>query len=387
MRPAAFLVAVLRCVGSGRGIALLTACLAGPAVAEDVAFAAVRPGTTLSLPRDHGSHPAFRTEWWYVTGWLRTEAGEDLGFQVTFFRSRPGTVATGNPSAFTPHEVIITHAALADAHRGRLWHDQRSARAALGLAGATPGDLRVWLDRWSLRACPGIAHGHDRDRSCVGQGASFVTRIDAAGFALALEFAPTQAPLLHGEGGLSRKGASPLAASWYYSLPQLGVTGRVTRGAHVARVTGTAWLDHEWSSEYLEAGASGWDWIGLDLDDGGALMAFRIRDAQQRTRWAGGTLRNAQGRVRVFSPPEVVFTPGRRWRSPRTGIEYPVEWRVTAGDFAIALRPFMDDQESDTRRSTGAVYWEGAVTALRDGRRVGRGYLELTGYGEPLRLR
>ena len=116
-------------------------------------------------------------------------------------------------------------------------------------------------------------------------------------------------------------------------------------------------------------------------------MAFRIRDAQQRTRWAGGTLRNAQGRVRVFSPPEVVFTPGRRWRSPRTGIEYPVEWRVTAGDFAIALRPFMDDQESDTRRSTGAVYWEGAVTALRDGRRVGRGYLELTGYGEPLRLR
>ena len=363
--------ACLRRAGAGLGIALLGVLLAGPAVAADAVFAAVRPGAPPSLPRDHGSHPAFRTEWWYVTGWLRTEAGEDLGFQVTFFRSRPGTAPAGNPSAFTPREVIVAHAALGDARRGRLWHDQRSARAALGLAGATPGDLRVWLDRWSLER----------------RGGHLVARIDAAGFALALEFAPTQAPLLHGEGGLSRKGASPLAASWYYSLPQLGVTGRVTRDGHVARVTGTAWLDHEWSSEYLEAGASGWDWIGLDLDDGGALMAFRIRDAQQRTRWAGGTLRNAQGRVRVFSPPEVVFTPGRRWRSPRTGIEYPVEWRVTAGDFAIALRPFMDDQESDTRRSTGAVYWEGAVTALRDGRRVGRGYLELTGYGEPLRLR
>jgi len=367
MRPAAF----LRRVGAGLGFALLASCLAGPAVAEEAVFAAVRPGTPLSLPRDHGSHPAFRTEWWYVTGWLRTEAGEDLGFQVTFFRSRPGTAEPGNPSAFTPRQVIIAHAAISDVGRGRLWHDQRIARAGLGLAGAAEHDLRVWLDHWSLERRDG----------------RFGTRIEAEDFALALELAPTQPALLQGEEGFSRKGAAPAAASYYYSLPQLRVTGRVTRGARAVRVSGTAWLDHEWSSEYLETGASGWDWIGINLDDGGALMAFRIRDRRHRTLWAGGTLRTADGVRRAFAPHEVSFAPGRRWRSPRTGVDYPVEWTVRAGELAIALRPFMDDQESDTRRSTGAVYWEGAVTALRDGRRVGRGYLELTGYGEPLRLR
>ncbi len=333
-------------------------------------FAGVEPGVALVLPRDHGSHPAFRTEWWYVTGWLRTDAGESLGFQVTFFRSRPGTVAADHPSAFAPHHLIIAHAAISDAARGRLWHDQRIARAGLGLAGAAEHDLRVWLDRWHLERRAG----------------RFSTRIEAEDFALALEFVPTQPVLLQGEEGFSRKGAAPAAASYYYSLPQLRVAGRITRGARAEQVSGTAWLDHEWSSEALEAGASGWDWIGLNLDDGGALMAFRIRDRQQRTLWAGGTLRTADGVRRVFAPGEVRFAPGRRWRSPRTGIEYPVEWTVRAGDLALALRPLMDDQESDSRRSTGAVYWEGAVTGERDGRAVGRGYLELTGYGEPLRL-
>ncbi len=338
---------------------------------ESPRFAVVEPGVAVTLPRDHGSHPAFRTEWWYVTGWLRTEAGEPLGFQVTFFRSRPATVATDNPSAFAPHQVIIAHAAISDAARGRLWHDQRIARAGFGLAGATEHDLRVWLDHWHLERREG----------------RFSARIEAEDFALDLELSATQPPLLQGEAGFSRKGAAPAAASWYYSLPQLRVTGLVTRGARAERVSGAAWLDHEWSSEYLEAAASGWDWIGLNLDDGGALMLFRIRDGQHGTRWAGGTLRTADGERRVFAPREVTFTPGRRWRSPRTGIEYPVEWRVRAGDFEIALRPFMDDQESDSRRSTGAVYWEGAVMAERDGRPVGRGHLELTGYGEPLRMR
>lgn len=356
---------------------------AGPSPAVDAAvaasrdtgesrrFAAVEPGVAVMLPRDHGSHPAYRTEWWYVTGWLRTAAGEPLGFQVTFFRSRPATAAADNPSAFAPHQVIIAHAAISDAGRGRLWHDQRVARAGFGLAGAAEQDLRVWLDHWYLERREG----------------RFGTRIEAGDFALDLEFAGTQPPLLQGEEGFSRKGAAPESASYYYSLPQLHVTGLVRRGTRAERVSGTAWLDHEWSSEYLEPAASGWDWIGLNLDDGGALMAFRIRDRRQRTLWAGGTLRTADGRRRVFVPTEVIFEPGRRWRSPRTGVEYPVEWTVRAGDLAIALRPLMDDQESDARRSTGALYWEGAVTAERGGRPVGRGYLELTGYGEALRMR
>jgi predicted secreted hydrolase len=167
----------------------------------------------------------------------------------------------------------------------------------------------------------------------------------------------------------------------------LKVTGTLARGGGKAQtVSGSAWLDHEWSSEYLDTEATGWDWIGLNLDDGGALMAFRIRGRDGATRWAGGTLRSADGTVRAFAPDELRFAAGKRWQSPRTGTSYPVEWRIVAGDRTFELRPLMPDQENDARLSTGAVYWEGAVTALESGARVGRGYLELTGYGEPLRL-
>ena len=153
------------------------------------------------------------------------------------------------------------------------------------------------------------------------------------------------------------------------------------------RVSGEAWLDHEWSSEYLDADAIGWDWIGINMDDGAALMAFRIRGAHGESRWAGGTLRAGDGRVQILGPGDVEFHAGRSWTSPRTHIAYPVQWRVRAGGREFELQPLMDDQENDTRLSTGAIYWEGAVRAYERQRPVGRGYLELTGYGERLRLR
>jgi predicted secreted hydrolase len=151
-------------------------------------------------------------------------------------------------------------------------------------------------------------------------------------------------------------------------------------------VHGRAWLDHEWSSRYLDAEAAGWDWIGLNFDDGAALMAFRIRGRAADTHWAGGSYRATDGAVRIYRPDELTFVPGRIWRSPRTGIEFPVTWTVHAADLTVALSPLMDDQESDSRLSTGAIYWEGAVFATAGDGRRGRGYLELTGYGAPLRL-
>jgi predicted secreted hydrolase len=151
-------------------------------------------------------------------------------------------------------------------------------------------------------------------------------------------------------------------------------------------VRGTAWLDHEWSSAYLAADAPGWDWTGVNFDDGGALMAFRIRDRSGGTYWAGGAYRDRAGRMRVLAPSEVRFEPMRQWRSPRTGIEYPVAVRVHAGALVITLEPLFDDQELDSRASVGTIYWEGAVRASIDGRAAGRGYLELTGYGGPLRI-
>ena len=342
-------------------------CLCGSAVAQD--YAQVQPGHELQFPRDHGSHPQFRTEWWYLTGWVKDARGHDLGIQITFFRNRP-RLAEDNASRFAPRQLLFAHAALADAKAGKLLHDQRAARAGFGLAEAQEGRTDVAIDDWSLR------------QTASGYSASIAARE----FAYALEFKVTQPVLLQGERGSSRKGPLPAQASYYYSQPHLAVSGSVTLKGEKIAVSGEAWLDHEWSSEYLAAEAAGWDWVGLNLADGGALMAFRMRDKQGGTLWAGGSLRAAGGRLRVLAPGEVRFEPLRRWRSPRTQAEYPVALRVQAGDMNFELEPTMDDQELDSRASTGTIYWEGAVSAKIGGKLLGLGYLELTGYWRPLRM-
>ncbi|HSD40586.1 MAG TPA: carotenoid 1,2-hydratase [Burkholderiales bacterium] len=335
--------------------------------AED--YPPVTPGHALQFPRDHGAHPAFRTEWWYVTGWLAGDGGRELGFQITFFRSRP-RVAEGNPSAFAPRQLVFAHAALADPRAGRLVHDQRAARAGFGLADAREGDTDVWVDDWSLRHVPD----------------GYSARVPARDFGLELAFRPTQPILLQGDRGYSRKGPLAAQSSYSYSRPQLAVEGTIPRGARTERVMGRAWLDHEWSSEYMAPQAVGWDWVGLNLADGGALMAFRMRGRETEVFWGAGTLRSADGRVRTFAPDEVRFEPRRRWKSPRTEVEYPVAMRVRAGDLDLDLDPLMDDQELDSRGSTGTIYWEGAVRAKVGVRVIGAGYLELTGYWKPLKL-
>lgn len=342
---------------------------AGAAAGLVAAAPAVVPGRTLTFPRDHGSHPEFRTEWWYATGWLETAAGETLGFQVTFFRARPG-LADDNPSAFAARQFVIAHAALSDPRQGKLWHEQKAARAVFDLAGAAEDDTHAVLDGWRLERRAGV----------------YRARLQGADLDLELALTPTRGPMLNGRHGYSQKGPDPASASYYYSVPQLRVAGTVRRGERRDTVTGQAWLDHEWSSAYLDAESAGWDWIGLNLDDGGALMAFRIRTRDGRQRWAGATLARADGSQQAFGPDEIEWTPGRGWRSPRTGIAYPVAWRLRIGALQLELEPLLDDQESDSRATTGAIYWEGAVRASSAGAGVGRGYLELTGYGEPLVL-
>jgi len=339
------------------------------AAAAAPSYAPVIAGHPLTFPADYGSHPTFRTEWWYVTGWLNTGAGEPLGFQITFFRTKPAIDET-NPSAFTPHQLLIAHCAISDPKRGRLWQDQRIRRAGMGLAEAAVGNTHVWIDRWSL----------ERD------AASYTAKISGEDFSFDLRLFETQAVLLNGDSGVSRKGAAAQAASYYYSLPHLKVAGSIVRQGRTDTVKGEAWLDHEWSSEYLDKEAVGWDWIGLNFDDGAALMAFRMRGAHSEPRWAGGTLRSGDGKVQTFEPSDIEFRAGRRWLSPQTGISYPVQWSVRAGGRQIDLEPLLDNQENDTRLSTGAIYWEGAVRAFEGHQPVGRGYLELTGYGQRLNL-
>jgi predicted secreted hydrolase len=339
------------------------------AAAAAAAFAPVVPGRALVFPQDFGSHPQFRLEWWYVTGWLETSAHERLGFQITFFRSRPA-LQEDNPSAFAPRQLLIAHCALSDPDHGRLWHDQRIRRAGLGLAEAASDDTRVWIDDWRLERRDGV----------------YDTRLVAADFALDLRLAPTQPALLNGEQGFSRKGPAAAAASYYYSLPHLEVSGNIARAANSTAVTGEAWLDHEWSSEYLDPAAAGWDWVGLNLDDGAAVMAFRVRDRDGNSYWSGATLRASDGTVRTLAGAEIEFVPRRRWRSPRSAVEYPVSMELRTGSRRLVLEPLLDDQENDARLSSGALYWEGAVTAYDNGHAAGRGYLELTGYDRPLSL-
>ena len=352
----------------GRLLAFLLAfSMAFPGRTE-TPFAEVVPGRVFGFPADHGAHLDYRTEWWYVTGWLEVD-GKPLGFQITFFRSRVAGQEE-NPSRFAPKQILVAHAALSDPARGRLLHDQRVSRAGFGLAEAAVGEGKVTLDGWRFEQ----------------QGGTFRVDLAAREFRFDLTLTPTQPPLLQGEGGYSRKGPKAESASYYYTLPHLKVSGTVAREGTARAVTGEAWLDREWSSHYMETEAEGWDWTGINLDDGSALMAFRMRRKGGGTLWAGGTIRNADGEVTVLQPDDIAFEPRSVWRSPRSGASYPVAVTVRAGNRSIELEPVMVDQENDTRRSTGTIYWEGAVRAKEAGREVGRGYLELTGYWRQMRL-
>jgi predicted secreted hydrolase len=351
-------------------VVLLWIALSGSAAAQ-TPFPKPVPGTRIEWPRDEGSHPDFRTEWWYLTGWLEAE-GKTFGFQVTFFRRRPGT-DEANPSRFAAKQLLFAHASLSDPSAGRLLRDERTARAGFGLAEAREGEMAVHIDDWRLQR-----RANDRVMQAT---------VASDAFELELVFEVEQAPLLQGRGGFSQKGPQQESASHYYSLPQLRAGGRVSVGDKDYVVKGTAWLDHEWFDFVLDEESRGWDWTGLNLEDGSAVMAFRMRDSRDAQRWAGATWREPGRNARAFESADIEWRALRRWRSARTGVAYPVEWQVRIGERTITLRPLLDDQENDARGSTGTLYWEGPVRAYDEADRyIGKGYLELTGYGERIRM-
>lgn len=349
--------------------ALLLSLAAGTGGLTPVTAGALN-ARALTFPRDHGAHPDLRTEWWYVTGHARA-GGREFGFQVTFFRSRVDATQ-GMASAFAARQLVFAHAAVTDVQGQRLWHDQRIARAGFGIAQASTDDTRLALRDWSLL------------RESDG---SYRAKVAAGDFTLDLRFTPTQPLLLQGREGLSRKGPQPSQASYYYSQPQLQASGRLLLQGQVHDLTGRAWLDHEWSEELLHTEAVGWDWLGMNLEDGSAFTAFRLRRANGTAVWDGGSWRAAGRTVQSFEPGRTVFTPQRVWTSPSSGARYPVQWQVDCPAGRYTVRAVVDRQELDSRASTGAIYWEG-LSELADarGQVVGRGYLEMTGYAQPLRL-
>ena len=373
---------------SGVGAALNSLAHAAGADANKPAVQA-RP---LVFPRDFGSHPELRTEWWYITGHASVGSGAQaraFGFQITFFRARvEGTQQMA--SRFAARQLLFAHAALTDVQGRRFRHDQRIAREGFELASASAQNTAIRLRDWSL----------------VRDGGAYRARVSGPDFRLDLDFSETQALLLQGANGLSPKGPDAGQSSYYYSQPQLAFRGEISiqgerfvlagEGAKSANAgfapgLGAAWLDHEWSDGLLHPAAAGWDWIGINLYDGSALTAFQIRDRSGKALWDGGSFRHpgmkAPTEPYVFKQGEVIFQPLRGWKSPLTQATYPVEWMVrTPADYYI-VKALLDQQELDSRNSTGAVYWEGLSDLFDSNRRqVGRGYLELTGYAKPLVL-
>jgi predicted secreted hydrolase len=345
--------------------------------------------TKMSFPRDFGAHLEFKTEWWYLSGWLDRKGSNSqdslgpVGVQATFFRSRTDYNLAAN-NAFAPRQLVLAHMALAVPEKQKLLHDQKSARLGLGAASLSDSDTHCSLYGWEFKRKVNAA-----SQEIYEVKARCNTHLPSQAFTLDLQFLCTTLPALQGKQGFSQKGPAPEQASYYYSRPQLQASGNIELDKKIVPVGGTAWLDHEWSSTLLDPNAVGWDWIGINLNNGGSLLAFRLRSKDNRNVWAYAVLRDAKNAVinEVSNAQSVQFTGLKNWRSITSGAVYPVAQRIEFGSYRYTIEPAFDAQEIDGRLSTGGFYWEGAVRLLNEQREVvGRGYLEMTGYSNPIKL-
>jgi predicted secreted hydrolase len=332
-------------------------------------FARASAARALELPKDHGPHFDYETEWWYYTGNLAAEDERPFGFQLTFFRRglSPGPPPPG-PGLRT-NQIYFAHMSLTDAGGRRHEFFERFSRGAAGLSGAIGEPFRVWLEDWRA---DGIAP----------DGSAVRLRANEGNWGLELEIAATKPLVLHGDHGLSPKSAEPGNASYYVGYTRMTATGQVFAGGPPVAVRGTAWFDHEWSTSALGPGAIGWDWFSLQLGDERELMFFQIRrDDGTVEPVSGGTLVEKDGRTRRLGASEVTIEVLDRWKSSDSGAVYPVHWRVVsaAASLDLEVNRRLDAQEL----RTSFTYWEGAVSlhGTSVGRPVeGAGYVEMTGY-------
>lgn len=344
--------------------------LSGPA---DDAFARVNEPINFVFPRDHGAHPAYRTEWWYYTGNLADSAGNQYGYQLTFFRNALMPDLPARTSALASNQIYMAHFALTNGAANTHESFERFSRGAGGLAGAT-GDptYAVWLEDWSVRETePGVAH---LQATVAGENGAV---------ALDLTLRETQEAVLHGDRGVSQKGPEAGNASYYYSLVQLETTGTVTSQGVTVDVSGVSWMDHEFGTSALSANAVGWDWFSVQLTNGAVLMFAQVRTVdggviEQFT----GTYVAADGTQQTIQAGDLVVQVREQWTSPRTKITYPSGWQIQIPRLGVdfTVEPAIKDQEMEV----SFVYWEGAVTiagTLDKTPVQGVGYVELTGYG------
>ena len=344
-----------------------------------------KPGYQWSFPRDHWAHPEYATEWWYFTGHLEDvdDPQRRFGYQFTVFRVGlvpPGEEPAADPSGWQTRQLLMGHAAIGDLSRKEHHFTDLLYREMPLLAGfGPPGDpLVAWSrgpagteEKWTLHW---NGDGFDLEMHDTGRGMSLV-----------LATRPARPMVFQGPGGLSPKGREEQAASHYYSFTRLETTGRLTLGETTWEVSGTSWMDREFASSQLSPGQVGWDWMGLQLDDGRDLMLYLLRDADGGIDFSSATLLSKTGEVRYLGREEWSLGVLSHRKSEKTGAEYPSRWQlaIPVENLTVEIVPIFLDQENVAERSANLHYWEGAVHILdARQRRVGRGYVELTGYGE-----
>jgi predicted secreted hydrolase len=327
------------------------------------------PGYRYQLPRDHFEHPDFRTEWWYYTGNVHAADGHRFGFELVFFRQGEQKGDAANPSAWRIGDLYLAHLALTDIDAGRFRYFQRLNRSGPGIAGASQSESRVWNANWEAKWDPATAA---QTLTAVAEGVRFTLRLT-----------PRTAPVIHGENGVSQKAAGEGKASYYVSFPRLDVAGTLNGAA----VTGTAWMDHEWFTHQLEPNQQGWDWFSVQLDSGADLMLFQLRQSGGAIDpFSSGTYIASGGRTTHLKRADFELQPIDWWTSPRTKTRYPIRWRITVPSLHLALEcaAAIPAQELVAEDDAFPNYWEGAVTYSGTGKGVG--YLEMTGYGKPMKL-
>jgi predicted secreted hydrolase len=347
--------------------------------AEAEGYLSVTGPCHLEFPEDHRAHPGYRTEWWYYTGNLQSESGDRYGFQLTFFRSQispPGAEKDWPepPSAWRTQQVYAAHAAISDISGKRHMQAELVSREALAMAGTldrSPETI-VFLENWSARIGP------DAHR----------LEVMTNKFSYELALKPAKPPVLHGQDGYSLKGSSPERASCYYSYTRLELEGRLTIGGKTAEVSGEAWMDHEFSTAFLEPGIKGWDWFSLQLSDRTEIMAFLLRTEDGGISPASsGTFVDEDGNTNHLSRDQFTVTVFDTWKSPHSKAVYPSRWRLRIDPYNIDLiiSPNLADQEMRTSKSTAVTYWEGSISieGTREEKPIkGQGFVELTGYAK-----
>lgn len=334
---------------------------------EEQGFLRAEAQKEFNFPEDHGAHPGYRHEWWYVTGNLSGEDGRHFGYELTFFRlaMKPETENDKTISAWKTPLAFAAHFAVTDVESDDFEFFQRYSRGDGRLAGAN--QERVWLEDWSLDMS---------EDGWIIKAADGEINID-------LKLKAVKPAIFNGDRGLSQKSAEPGNATYYYSLPRLESSGTLEINGQSHEVSGLTWLDREWGTSALSSEQQGWDWYALHLSDGSDLMFYNLRNQDgSRHPFSAGSWVSADGEKTRLSADDLEVEVTDFWDSPLGG-KYPSGWKLTLPDknLELVIEPMIKNQELNTIPR----YWEGAVdvSGQRDGKTItGQGYVELTGYSQ-----